>query len=125
VGGPCLQTTHLHKHWFVWKRGIEVPGDYGHALLAATAADRDAHALAVRASREDRSAVAAAVMGVATWWSGIGVTVALPTRDEQLGVGLGAGALALGGFAATVALALQSAHDQSRAIAAYNANCRR
>ena len=118
--GPCLQTRRLHKHTWLWNRGVEQA-----SVTDATADDPDAHALAQKARALDRVAVASGVVGIAWWWSGVLLVAELPSRDAELGVGLGAGALAIGSFVATVVSALRSERARLRAIELYNANCRR
>jgi hypothetical protein len=124
--GPCIQTTRWGKRTWMWKRGIELPrGSFDQSLVDATDDDRDAHTLAVRALGEDRGAIAAAAMAVGSWWTGVIVAVAQPTRDHDAEWMAGGGALAVGGLATAIALAISSGRDHARAIATYNASCRR
>lgn len=116
--GPCLQTTRLRKRSWLWKRGVEQS-----SLVDATADDPSAYALARRARTLDRLAMSSALAGMGLWWSGVLLVAELPTRDEQLGVGLGGGALAIGGFATTVVAAIHSGRDRARAIDVYNESC--
>jgi hypothetical protein len=123
--GPCLQTTRVRKHTYLWNRGIEMPGSFEAGLVGATFDDRAAHALVVRGVHEDRAAIATALLSNATLWAGAIALDKDPRHDDKLALGLTFGTLSISGFAGAIALAVRSGEDESRALAVYNADCRR
>ncbi len=120
--GPCLQTTHTRKHRWLWKRGVEQPGSFDRALVAATDDDARAHALAVRALDEDRAAMGLGLGGAGVWAAAV-LGAVIDDHHDALWLGPGGATYAVG-VALALGLSVASERASRAAIDAYNANCR-